>query len=151
MVAVFDDARLVTLARELTKKFENIVTLPLHDAPAWLAADDNHRRGEFVLIVHPPATAVAIDGEARRVLDILLGALPPTLAAKLASQITGRSKAELYEMSLALKPKIKTTMTDTLTITRPDDWHLHLRDGAAMPAVLPDTARVSAAPSSCPT
>ena len=29
---------------------------------------------------------------------------------------------------------------NTLTITRPDDWHLHLRDGAAMAAVLPDTA-----------
>ncbi|HTJ97845.1 MAG TPA: dihydroorotase [Rhodocyclaceae bacterium] len=29
----------------------------------------------------------------------------------------------------------------TLTITRPDDWHLHLRDGAALAAVLPDTAR----------
>src|SRR5882757_7335631 len=32
-------------------------------------------------------------------------------------------------------------MTDTLTITRPDDWHLHLRDGPALEAVLPDTAR----------
>jgi dihydroorotase len=30
---------------------------------------------------------------------------------------------------------------DTLTLTRPDDWHLHLRDGAAMAAVLPYTAR----------
>ncbi len=29
----------------------------------------------------------------------------------------------------------------TLTITRPDDWHLHLRDGDAMKAVLSDTAR----------
>ena len=29
----------------------------------------------------------------------------------------------------------------TLTITRPDDWHLHLRDDAALAAVLPDTAR----------
>jgi dihydroorotase len=29
----------------------------------------------------------------------------------------------------------------TLTIARPDDWHLHLRDGAALAAVLPDTAR----------
>lgn len=29
----------------------------------------------------------------------------------------------------------------TLTITRPDDWHLHLRDGAALKAVLPDSAR----------
>jgi len=32
-------------------------------------------------------------------------------------------------------------MIDALTLTRPDDWHLHLRDGAAMAAVLPATAR----------
>lgn len=32
-------------------------------------------------------------------------------------------------------------MTRMLTLTRPDDWHLHLRDGAAMAAVLPHTAR----------
>ncbi|MDP2006457.1 MAG: dihydroorotase [Rubrivivax sp.] len=31
--------------------------------------------------------------------------------------------------------------TDTVTLTRPDDWHLHLRDGAALAAVLPATAR----------
>jgi dihydroorotase len=33
------------------------------------------------------------------------------------------------------------TPMHTLTITRPDDWHLHLRDGAALKAVLPDSAR----------
>ncbi|MFO7541902.1 MAG: 16S rRNA (cytidine(1402)-2'-O)-methyltransferase [Thiobacillus sp.] len=105
MADVLDGARLVTLARELTKKFESIVTLPLQDAPAWLAADPNHVRGEFVVIVHPPAAAAAmVDPEAMRVLEVLLGALPPTLAAKLAAKITGRSKAELYQMSLALKP-----------------------------------------------
>jgi dihydroorotase len=32
-------------------------------------------------------------------------------------------------------------MTDTLTIRRPDDWHLHLRDGEVLKAVLPETAR----------
>ena len=32
-------------------------------------------------------------------------------------------------------------MISTLTLARPDDWHLHLRDGAAMAAVLPHTAR----------
>jgi 16S rRNA (cytidine1402-2'-O)-methyltransferase len=105
MAAVLDRARSVTLARELTKTFETIVTLPLAEAPAWLAADPNHVRGEFVVIVHPPAAAaVAVDAEAMRVLEILLDALPPTLAAKLAAKITGRSKAELYQMSLALKP-----------------------------------------------
>ncbi len=32
-------------------------------------------------------------------------------------------------------------MTDQITLTRPDDWHLHLRDGAMLAAVLPETAR----------
>ena len=32
-------------------------------------------------------------------------------------------------------------MTDTLTLKQPDDWHLHVRDGAAMAAVVPHTAR----------
>ncbi len=106
MAAVLDSARTVTLARELTKRFETIVTLPLCDAPAWLAADPNNVRGEFVVIVHPPAAEAAIvDAEAMRVLDVLLGDLPPTLASKLAAKITGRSKAELYKMTLARKPQ----------------------------------------------
>ena len=32
-------------------------------------------------------------------------------------------------------------MTNNIIITRPDDWHVHLRDGAALKAVLPDTAK----------
>ncbi|MHB1214021.1 MAG: 16S rRNA (cytidine(1402)-2'-O)-methyltransferase [Thiobacillus sp.] len=105
MAAELDDSRQVTLARELTKRFESIVTLPLRDAPAWLAADPNHVRGEFVVVVHPPAAAAAmVDAEAMRVLGVLLGEVPPTLAARLAAKITGRSKAELYKMTLALKP-----------------------------------------------
>ena len=93
--------RTLTLARELTKKFETIHTLPLADAVAWLQADSNHTRGEFVVIVHPPADAEAAgDPEALRVLDILAAELPPTLAAKLAAKITGRTKAELYQMTL---------------------------------------------------
>ena len=31
-------------------------------------------------------------------------------------------------------------MSQTLSITRPDDWHLHLRDGAGMASVLPASA-----------
>src|SRR4030067_929505 len=53
-------ARPVALAREPPKRFESIVPLPLRDAPAWLAADPNHVRGEFVVIVHPPAAAAAM-------------------------------------------------------------------------------------------
>jgi dihydroorotase len=32
-------------------------------------------------------------------------------------------------------------MTDSLTIRRPDDWHVHLRDGAALADIVPHTAR----------
>ena len=35
-----------------------------------------------------------------------------------------------------------TTAPSTLTLGRPDDWHVHLRDGAALAAVAPHTARV---------
>jgi dihydroorotase len=34
-----------------------------------------------------------------------------------------------------------TRPADSLTLTRPDDWHLHLRDGTALQAVLPHSAR----------
>lgn len=36
---------------------------------------------------------------------------------------------------------MKTSSADTLTLTRPDDWHLHVRDGAALEAVVPHSAR----------
>jgi dihydroorotase len=36
-------------------------------------------------------------------------------------------------------------MPDSIRIARPDDWHLHLRDGAALAAVLPHSARQFAA------
>lgn len=106
MAAMFDGERTVTLARELTKRFESIVSLPLRDASAWLAADPNRVRGEFVVIVHAPLhDAVMVDADAARILDVLLAELPPASAARLAARITGRSKSELYKMALALKPQ----------------------------------------------
>ncbi|MDE2402843.1 MAG: dihydroorotase [Burkholderiales bacterium] len=36
---------------------------------------------------------------------------------------------------------LSTVMSETLTLIRPDDWHLHVRDGAAMASVVPATAR----------
>ncbi len=106
MGAVLDPTRMLTIARELTKRFETIVALTLADAPAWLASDPNNLRGEFVLIVEPPAAAVAAeDTEAQRILAVLLSELPASVAAKLAAQLTGRKKAELYKMALSLKPE----------------------------------------------
>jgi 16S rRNA (cytidine1402-2'-O)-methyltransferase len=102
MAAVFGERTLV-VARELTKLFETIESVPLVEALAWLKADPNRQRGEFVLIVSG-APASADDGEGERVLALLLDeGLPTKQAAKLAAQITGAAKNALYERALALK------------------------------------------------
>ena len=89
--------------RELTKLFETVHSLPLAAALAWLKEDSNRQRGEFVLLVEA-APEGADDGAGERVLKLLLAeGLPVKQCAKLASEITGASKNELYQKALALK------------------------------------------------
>ena len=59
LLAALGGARTLVVARELTKTFETIASMPLADAPAWFAADPNRERGEFVLIVDAPPPAAA--------------------------------------------------------------------------------------------
>ncbi len=104
LCAVLGDDRRILFARELTKRFEQLHGCPLADAPAWLEADDNHRRGEFVLVVDPPAAREKEDaGEARRVLALLLEELPVKQAAHLAARLTGARKNALYQIALEMK------------------------------------------------
>lgn len=103
LVALLEPARTLVIARELTKRFEEIAAMPLSEGPAWLAADDNRRRGEFVLIVSGPPPREGLDAETERVLKALLAELPTKQAAKLAAEITGQPKNALYERALALK------------------------------------------------
>ncbi|MBW7901687.1 MAG: 16S rRNA (cytidine(1402)-2'-O)-methyltransferase [Rhodocyclaceae bacterium] len=105
LAATLGAARRVVVARELTKLFETIHACPLGEAAAWLEADANRQRGEFVLIVDAPAPAAGDDdAEAGRVLGLLLDeGLPVKQAAKLAHAITGAAKNALYERALALR------------------------------------------------
>jgi 16S rRNA (cytidine1402-2'-O)-methyltransferase len=99
--------RRLTIARELTKQFESVVTLPAREAPAWLQADPNRSRGEFVLVLHalpheaPPSQA--LDADALRVLQLLLAELPLKQAAALAASISGAPRRALYQHALALR------------------------------------------------
>ena len=93
----------IVIARELTKLFEQIERMPLAAAPAWLAADANRQRGEFVLVVSAPPPREGLDAETERILAALLAELPVKQAAKLAAEITGRPKNALYARALALK------------------------------------------------
>ena len=51
--------RTVTVARELTKQFETVHTLVAQAFPAWLGADANQQRGEFVLVLHGAVPAAS--------------------------------------------------------------------------------------------
>lgn len=97
--------RQITFARELTKTYETIYTCPLSDAPAWLAADSNQQRGEFVLLVESARTETSdgIAEEPARILKCLLKDLPLKQAVALATEITGLKKNDLYDYALQLK------------------------------------------------
>jgi 16S rRNA (cytidine1402-2'-O)-methyltransferase len=103
LAAAFGPERTIVFARELTKLFETIHACPLGEALEWLKADANRQRGEFVLLVEG-APEGADDGAGERVLKLLLAeGLPVKQCAKLAAEITGASKNELYQKALALK------------------------------------------------
>jgi 16S rRNA (cytidine1402-2'-O)-methyltransferase len=94
----------VTVCRELTKQFETVVTMSASALPAWLAADAQRTRGEFVLVLHGrggvgPHEAAA-DAAAERVLDVLLAELPLKQAVSLAARISGAPRNALYEQAL---------------------------------------------------
>ena len=94
--------RPVTLARELTKQFEEVVTQPAQALTAWLEGAPQRSRGEFVVLLHPVPVA-GDDGESLRVLRLLLAELPLKTAVRLAAEITGASRNVLYDTALAWK------------------------------------------------
>ncbi|NQW93589.1 MAG: 16S rRNA (cytidine(1402)-2'-O)-methyltransferase [Polaromonas sp.] len=94
--------RRVTVCRELTKQFEEIATVAADQLASWLAAGPQRTRGEFVLVLHPAPQALPKD-DGQRVLRLLLAELPLKTAVKLAAEITGAPRNDLYDTALKLK------------------------------------------------
>ena len=113
LVAALGPERRLVVARELTKRFETIHRCRLGDAGAWLAADPNRARGEFVLIVDAPdapdrATKAGETERAHdRTLTALLAELPLAQAVRLAVTLTGASRKRLYARALALSKAVR--------------------------------------------
>ncbi|HEX7811124.1 MAG TPA: 16S rRNA (cytidine(1402)-2'-O)-methyltransferase [Burkholderiales bacterium] len=105
IASVLGDGRRIVIARELTKMFEQIRVCNLSEAAAWLREDDDHRRGEFVLLVEGQQEEPdgGTQDDSVRVLEILLEELPLKQAVKLAAAITGARKNALYDKALELK------------------------------------------------
>ena len=102
---VLGENRQITFCRELTKTFETIYICPASLASAWLQADANQQRGEFVLLIEaaPMVEVQEISEEAQRVLKCLLAELPLKQAVALATEITNEKKNALYELALKIK------------------------------------------------
>ncbi len=108
LLQVCGPERQLTIARELTKRFEQVVTLPLGETAAWLAADSHRSQGEFVLIVHQaiePEGDEQIDASALALLDALLETVSVRDAARVAAKVTGLARDTLYALALERQNK----------------------------------------------
>ena len=101
MSAALGPDRVLVIARELTKLFEQIHRCRLGEAAAWLRED--RERGEFVLIAEGAAARsenAKLDWE--RVLTTLIAELPLAHAVKLTCKLTGAKKNAVYARALQL-------------------------------------------------
>lgn len=97
------EQRAACVAREISKKFETFHRGSLAELAAHFADSDDNR-GEMVVIVEgsqDQASEAQINSQ--QLLGKLLEHLPVKVAAKLASEITGEQKNELYQLALQLK------------------------------------------------
>jgi 16S rRNA (cytidine1402-2'-O)-methyltransferase len=106
LAAVFGPERNAAVAREITKRFEHVYRGTLALLAQSCAGDPNMSRGEIVIVVAGAAPGGDADERAReaeRVLVALLQELPVSQSARIAAQLTGRGRKELYELALQLK------------------------------------------------
>jgi 16S rRNA (cytidine1402-2'-O)-methyltransferase len=97
VAAIFGPEREAVLARELTKLFETVLGDSLGAILERVRADDNQRKGEFVLVVRGAAddgSAALLEGQ--RLYAKLKEQLSPSQAAKLAAELSGAPRKALY-------------------------------------------------------
>ena len=101
---VLGQARTVVLAKELSKAFETFYSGSADQVLAWLDEDDNHQRGEFVLMVAgQPRQDSTIPEEAVKLLTALMAELPLKKAAALTARHYDVKKNALYQLGLDLQ------------------------------------------------
>ncbi|MEE2762555.1 MAG: 16S rRNA (cytidine(1402)-2'-O)-methyltransferase [Pseudomonadota bacterium] len=107
IAAVLGEGRELVLGRELTKTFETFYADTVEGVLDMLSADPHGSKGEFVVMIHGADQALDDDSEAAldvdRLIKLLLPELPVKKVAKLAAELSGRPKNELYQRALELK------------------------------------------------
>jgi 16S rRNA (cytidine1402-2'-O)-methyltransferase len=94
----------VVLAKELTKRHERFLRGNAQQILQFFAADNALMKGEFVVLLHQPqveAQTTQLDN--LRLLELLMAELPLKKAVKLAAEISGGRKNELYQQALDIR------------------------------------------------
>ncbi len=101
LVEIMGPEREVCVAREITKAFESITTMPVGELAAWVQEDTNRSRGEIVLLVSGyRSTGTEIPAKILNTLKLLAAELPLKKAAALTAEIHGGKKNALYKWGL---------------------------------------------------
>ena len=102
MLEVIGPDRTVVIARELTKRFEQVVSARLSEQRANLENGTIPIKGEFVLLIEGMRAGFD-ENHADEILRLLLSELAVSKAVVLAAKLTGISRNELYQRALALR------------------------------------------------
>ena len=99
MSEIFGGQRLVAVCRELTKKFETVIRVPLAEMGELLVSDINQTRGEFVIVVdgYEGSEDEALS-DAHQMASALLEYLPASQAARVAAKLNGVSRRRVYQL-----------------------------------------------------
>ena len=103
---VLQSDREVFIAREITKKFESGFKGSVKQCLDWLRSDNDHTRGEFVLVIKGCgdfALSEKRKHEAMKIMDSLEGKLSVRDAIRVASEISGIQKNVLYDKVIEVK------------------------------------------------
>jgi len=103
---IFGADRPITLARELTKRYETIYSGTVAEVRVKLAADPGGNKGEFTLVIAAsPVQQTVAEQELERVVGILLQSVSASQAAALAAEIMGVKKREAYRVATEIKAR----------------------------------------------
>ncbi|MBX2886088.1 MAG: 16S rRNA (cytidine(1402)-2'-O)-methyltransferase [Granulosicoccus sp.] len=100
---VFGEARVATVARELTKTYETIRRGSLGSLLHWIGNHAEQQKGEFVLVIAGAPVKTIEEPELRRVLGILLTELSVKSSASMAAQLTGQPRKRAYDLALSMR------------------------------------------------
>ena len=104
-IICFGGERQAVIAKEITKRYENIQRGTLPGLLDWLHSDKDLTKGEFVVVIQGDKRSEFDIREASRILKILLADHSVKEAAKLTSEIMQGNRNDIYKLAMDLKGK----------------------------------------------